>query len=274
MHHVRESIGRGTRKQGWTRVATGGTLLAALLTVASADALSAAQASNVVTVFGRQFQKQNAGMPYAFSSTSNLAHFEVHPGDNFYATDGRERSELLECPARSRLLTEPLTSSFRVRVDGNVIGDTENDYTIFHQIHQDRVPRIEPDTTPKPPAMSLGFNDNGDFAIGVRGDATLPTSDSTRAYTSLYLAPWTHGSQWVSMKYEAHFGPTGNGALKVWLNDALIVDRSGLTFGYTSSATANRPQPKFGIYRSAIPTPLSVEYADVTIDNPKALVCK
>lgn len=274
MYRLRELIGDRTPAQSWPRFITGGTLLAALLIVASAGALSAAQANNVVTVFGRQFQTQNAGTSYAFSSTATLAHFEVHPGDNFYSTDGRERSELLECPTRSRLLTEPLTASFTVRVDGNVVGDTDNDYTIFHQIHQDRIPTVEPDSTPKPPAMSFGFNDQGRFVIGVRGDTSVPTSDSTRSYTAAYSAPWTYGSQWVSMKYEARFGPTGDGALKVWINGELVVDRAGLNFGYTGSSTANRPQPKFGIYRSAIPSALNVDYSDITIANPKGKACR
>jgi hypothetical protein len=262
------------RHRPWAVLVTTGLVFVSLIVVGTSQSVNATQVATTIDIFGRQFQARNAGTPYALAYTSNVAHFEVRPGDVYYADDGRQRSELAECPLRTRLLTDPISASFRVKVDGNVTGDRASDFTTIHQIHQDRIPNIEPDSTPKPPALTIGFWASGIFAISVRGDSHVPTSDATRVYTSVYTAPWAYASQWVSMRYEAHFGPTGDGSLKVWLNGKLIVHRVGLTFGFTGTAAPNRPQVQFGIYRSAIPTQLDVTYANVAIANPPGVRCK
>jgi hypothetical protein len=262
---------RQRRKAG---LVTAALAFATLVIAGTIQSVDATQVSTTVNIFGRQFQARNGGTPYALAYTSNVAHFQVRPGDTYYPDDGRQRSELVECPLRTRLLTNPISASFSVKVDGNVTGDSANDFTTIQQIHQDRIPNIEPDSTPKPPALTIGFWAGGTFSIAVRGDGHVPTSDATRVYTPVYTAPWTYASQWVSMSYEAHFGPTGNGSLRVWLNGKVIVDRTGLTFGYTGIAAPNRPQVQFGIYRSAIPTQLDVTYANVAIADPPGVRCK
>jgi hypothetical protein len=230
--------------------------------------LPARQVFKPVTAFGRTFQSSTMGQPHSVTIDGGTAHFEVRPGERYYRTDGRQRSELSECPRRSRLLTAPMRASFAFRVRGPVKGDAPNDYTIVWQVHQDRVPGVE--RVGKPPSLSIGFNANGRFAIAVRGDTHVPSSAKTRVYTQLYAEDWTRDGQWISLSYEADFGPTGNGSLRLWMDGRMIIDRQGLTFGYSSPTKPNRPQIQFGIYRSRFSTPLSVDYRDVVIDDPPA----
>jgi hypothetical protein len=48
-------------------------------------------------------------------------------------------------------------------------------------------------------------------------------------YTQLYAEDWTRDGQWISLSYEADFGPTGNGSLRLWMDGRMIIDRQGLT---------------------------------------------
>jgi hypothetical protein len=77
-------------------------------------------------------------------------------------------------------------------------------------------------------------------------------------YTS--PAPVTRGV-WHSLVSVADFDaqPQGNGAVTVWLDGAQIADYHG-PFGYV---IARPPYFKFGIYRSAAPETLAVDYANV-----------
>lgn len=222
------------------------------------------RAKEVVTVFGHPFEARTMGKPHSFAYTADSARFEVRPGERYYATDARQRAELTECPLRSRLLTDPLASSFKVRVTGDVAGSS----TIIYQVHQDRVPGREDADVPKPPTLAIGFNSEGDFTVGVRGDSQVPASVATRQYTQIYNMPWTHDAQWVSVAFEAHFGPLGSGSMRLWIDGRLVADRSDIVIGYASTARQNRPQVQFGIYRKLFTTPLIVEYRDVVIADP------
>lgn len=243
-------------------------LLGALLTGCApsddVELLPPSRAKEVVTVFGRAFEARTMGKPHSFSHSADSVRFEVRPGERYYATDGRQRGELTECPLRSRLLTDPLVSSFKVRVTGDVAGSS----TIIYQVHQDRVPGREDRDVPKPPTLAIGFNSEGDFTVGVRGDSQVPTSVATRQYTQIYRTPWTHDGEWMSVAFEAHFGPLGTGSMRLWIDDRLVADRSDIVFGYSSTAKQNRPQVQFGIYRKLFRTPLVVEFGDVVIANP------
>ncbi|HEY6578738.1 MAG TPA: heparin lyase I family protein [Rhizomicrobium sp.] len=66
---------------------------------------------------------------------------------------------------------------------------------------------------------------------------------------------------WHSIVSEADFDwrPQGGGGVTVWLDGAKIADYRG-PFGYD---TAHAPYFKFGIYRSAAPETLAVDYANV-----------
>lgn len=228
------------------------------------ELLPASRSKEVVTVFGRTFEARTMGKPHSLAYTADSVRFEVRPGERYYATDARQRGELTECPLRSRRLTDPLVSSFKVRVTGDVDGSS----TIVYQVNQDRVPGREDGEVPKPPSLAIGFNSEGNFTVGVRGDSEVPTSEATREYTQIYNSPWTHDGEWVSVAFEAHFGPLGTGSMRLWIDDRLVADRSDLVFGYSSTAKQNRPQVQFGVYRKLFKTPLVVEFRDVVIADP------
>jgi hypothetical protein len=77
-------------------------------------------------------------------------------------------------------------------------------------------------------------------------------------------APITRGV-WHSIVSVADFDsrPAGNGGVTVWLDGKEIVDYQG-PFGYI---TIQPPYFKFGIYRSAAPETLAVDYTNVAISR-------
>lgn len=107
------------------------------------------------------------------------------------------------------------------------------------------------------------------FAIELMGDRLrIVTRDSSAAlstaadtqYRRQYddSQPLKRG-QWYDIRVQIVFGPSGNGQLKVWRDDVLLTDYTG-SLGFND---IKGPYFKQGVYRSATPQTIAVQFKDL-----------
>jgi hypothetical protein len=94
-------------------------------------------------------------------------------------------------------------------------------------------------TSSNSPPMSLDFMPNGNYSLVLRNDID--------GYEQIYTAALPRG-QWVKFLVQHYFGLSGNGYVKLWVDDVFKVDYTG-TIGWYSSQGDYDVDGRFGIYR-------------------------
>jgi Polysaccharide lyase len=234
----------------------------ALLGGAAAQAGPADKTPEIVG--GQIYFAQNADRDWSLNLTGDppcLYRFEVRAGDRWLGETQNaavERSEL-SGPADA---TDPARfgadtwTAYRFRIEPGA--PSTADWVVLGDWHE----RPDPGDSPQmssPWQLELRRGDILVFDIRISSEKPVRRNAPERhIYTS--PTPVARGV-WHSIVSVADFNwrPQGNGSVAVWLDGKQIVNYHG-PFGYNTTKT---PYFKFGIYRSAAPETLVVDYTDV-----------
>ena len=170
---------------------------------------------------------------FKYNPSTDTYRFEVRDGDQFTSTRfsdvaGSERSEI--------------SQSLRQSISGAA------NYTSAKWSFM-----IEPGQANTAKWMSLGqfhsgMNKSGPFDFGLRGDDKLSfVIRSGAGEKEIELPANVQRGHWYDIKVDLHFGPSGGGYVKVWLDGQQVVDYAGAV-GYTDQSTTHW---NMGIYRSS-----------------------
>ena len=170
---------------------------------------------------------------FKYNSSTDTYRFEVRDGDQFTSTRfsdvaGSERSEI--------------SQSLRQSISGAA------NYTSAKWSFM-----IEPGAANTAKWMSLGqfhsgMNKSGPFDFGLRGDDKLSfVIRSSAGEKEIELPSNVQRGHWYDIKVDLHFGPSGGGYVKVWLDGQQVVNYAGAV-GYTDQSTTHW---NMGIYRSS-----------------------
>jgi hypothetical protein len=170
---------------------------------------------------------------FAYNPAADTYRFEVRDGDHFSSsrfTDvaGSERSEI--------------SQSLRQSISG-AANYASSKWSFM----------IEPGQANTAKWMSLGqfhsgMNKSGPFDFGLRGDDKLSfVIRSSAGEKEIELPANVQRGHWYDIKVDLHFGPSGGGYVKVWLDGQQVVNYSGAV-GYTDQSTTHW---NMGIYRSS-----------------------
>jgi hypothetical protein len=90
----------------------------------------------------------------------------------------------------------------------------------------------------------------------------LITQDLDKKYIVLYQKKTEFRGRWLDFKTRTRFSPNENGRVKVWLDNKLVVDHTGITADAetteTGYANPTRFYFKMGLYRNVMKEPMTV----------------
>ncbi|PZR32154.1 heparin lyase I family protein, partial [Caulobacter segnis] len=201
----------------------------------------------------KTYELQNAGQSWSVASNGDNMRFEVRSGDK-WANDstGKERSEIASYNKLSN--DQYYTVSYKFMIEP---GDANTaDWLLMGQIHQTE-DAVDKGVSPPFAIQLVGER----MQIVVRSDPNAVTV-ANPATTVIYEdeADIQRGA-WYDMDIQVEFDPKGEGHVNVWRNNILIAQYSG-PLGYVD---AIGPYWKNGIYRSAAPEQIAINYTDVEV---------
>lgn len=219
-----------------------------------------------INIGGKIYYVQNAGRDWSLNLKGEppcVYRFEVRAGDRWPEESQKETVERSEVhgpvddtnPARFNAET---WTAYQFRIEPGQ-PSTAN-WVVLGDWH------VLPDPTDSPKMSSpwqLELRKGDILVFDIRASSEKPVRDNApeqHIYTS--SAPITRGV-WHSIVSVADFDWRPGGGVTVWLDGAKIAEYHG-PFGYD---TIRPPYFKFGIYRSAAPETLAVEYANVAISR-------
>jgi hypothetical protein len=207
--------------------------------------------SDSVVVGGYPYVREGAGQSWSLqgdeTSASHAFRFEVREGDHWpedqSSGENKERSELDGYKTRWAGKT-PVWVAYSFLVEP---GDPyRSDWTAISQMHGSEVRPF------------FVFFKNEEFAVIVER-----LGPSGAVQTKVYSGKLGRG-HWHSAVYKLTQSSSQDGALKVWLDGAEIVDYHG-----PIGSDTNKAYWKFGIYRGygPIATPFAIEFANMEISR-------
>lgn len=218
-----------------------------------------------VTVGDRLYWTQNADRDWSANIKGNPAcfyRFEVRAGDRWVAEKQEtavERSEL-SGPADETdpaVFGEPVWTAYQFRIEPGPPTAAAS-WVVLGDWH----PQPDPgDTSIMSSPWQLELRPGDTLVFDMHASAGKPVlTIPPRHFLWTSNGPIARGV-WHSIVSVANFDwrPRGSGGVTVWLDGAKIVDYKG-PFGYNNTRP---PYFKFGVYRSAAPETLVVDYANV-----------
>ena len=256
-------IARCRNNSVWTLI------LAGWVTHASAGMMNGER----VMVGSQLYAAQNANRPWSLNLAGNppcLYRFEVRPGDRWVGETQAanvERSEVHGPTDASNPATigAPVWTAYQFRVEPGPL--STGTWVVLGDWH------VRPDlgdTAVMSSPWQLELRKDDILVFDVRVSPNPRPVRANAPEWHIYTAPTSIArGRWYSIVSVTRFDwrPKGEGGVTVWLDGTQIVNYHG-PFGYD---TANPPYFKFGIYRSAAPETLVVDYANVaTSGNSQA----
>lgn len=212
----------------------------------------------IPTIFGAQYETQNAGQPWSLRKQGSYLRFEVRNGD-IWLRGNSQRSEV------RNYSTYPFNTdiwiSMAIRINGGVpqVDGNALHYFVIGQMHS--TSNANPgDIAALSPPWSQRIDQNGNFVVEARTSTANPITANPVPDT-LYTLTDLPRDTWVRMVHRIVFSNSGGGHLQSWRDGSQIYDEDA-AIGY------NQPDAgyfKYGIYRwPTTPTGI-VEYANVEV---------
>jgi hypothetical protein len=216
---------------------------------------------------GLTYYAQNAGHEWSLNLKGDpacLYRFEVRAGDQWVqeksANAGVERSELqgpTDDSDPARFNSETWTA-YQFRIEPGVVSAAK--WVVLGDWHV----RPDPgDVAIMSSPWQLELRQGDVLVFDIRISDEKPVRD-VAPERHIYTAPGPIArGVWHSLVSDSNFDwrPQGNGGVTVWLDGKQIVNYHG-PFGYDTTLP---PYFKFGIYRSAAPETIAVDYTNVVI---------
>ena len=192
----------------------------------------------------------NAGEPWSYSENEEIRRYEVRAGDH-WLTEKAERSERFSHPWDSG---KDILLSYEFKVEAGAANTAQ--WVLIGQFHATADPG-EKDWSP-PLSVEL----EGELMrIGIRSsDERITTSNPEMEILWRDTQPLQR-NVWYQMEMRIRFSTKGDGLMQVRRNGNLIIDRP-VSVGYLDD---EGPYWKEGIYRSAAPEELAVQYRNLSI---------
>lgn len=225
-----------------------------------------------VLIFGTEYNAQTPNKPWslqkAFNKTSPTFRLQVKAGDRWIGdnkgTKSRERSELYLKNA-DLPYNQDTWLSFSIKIDpGEALNLSAVDFCYIGQFHASE------DAQDISSAPVLGLRLEGLDTIRIY---TCSTTDNPHTVSPPAVprasSNFTRGI-WHRIVVRARFSPT-NGELQWWKNGQEILNITGIGMGFPDNVG---PYWKFGIYRSAMPQTVAVEYANMELSYTTSLISR
>jgi hypothetical protein len=230
-------------------------------------------ASNtLVNILGKVFMAQtpnkNWSLQQAENKKSPIFRFQVNSGDKWSGDVGNPKDkERCEFYMKNSDLpfNKDVWFSYAIKIaPGSALNLLPVEWCLLGQVH--------------------ATEDSGDISTGPVLGFRLEGLDTITAYTAgsvenpMKTAPkyiYRGGSKfargvWHKVVVRMRFSPT-NGQLQWWQNGRELLNVSGIGMGYADKLG---PYWKFGIYRSAMGIPLTVEYANMEVEYNTSLLSR
>lgn len=199
-------------------------------------------------------QNIEAGWSYALMN-DGTRRYEVRGGDVLTGDrgTGSERSESYDASHLEVGKTYQLTFKFMMEPGATNAAS----WLLLSQL----APVLDPGEAAHSPPFAMELSGDKLRIVTRDSSAALSTAADIR-YVRQYddSQAMTRG-RWYDMKVQVVFGPFGNGMLKVWRDDKLLVDFSG-ALGFNDVVG---PYLKQGVYRSPASQDIAVQFKDLAL---------
>ena len=225
-----------------------------------------------VMIFGTEYNAQTPNKPWslqkAFNKTSPTFRLQVKPGDRWIGdnkgTKSRERSELYlkngDLP-----FNQDTWLSFSIKIDpGEALDLSAVDFCYIGQFHASE----DAQDTNSAPVLGLRLEGTDTIKLYTCSTTDNPHTVSPPAVPRA-ASNFTRGI-WHRIVIRARFSPT-NGELQWWKNGKELINITGIGMGFPDKVG---PYWKFGIYRSAMPQTVAVEYANMELSYTSSLISR
>jgi hypothetical protein len=196
---------------------------------------------------------QNKGLRYSFSSSGTTMRFEVRPGDQpSFDSSSVERSEISS--GKEIEFGKIYTLSYKFMVEPGA--ELTSRWMLLGQIHH----RNDPGESGGSPPFAIEVN--GEIIRVIARSSTNEIRVSNASAKTLWKDdhPLERG-RWYSMKFDLRFDPFGNGLVHMWIDGVQKLRYNG-PIGYNDKEGGYL---KIGIYRSAAPETVAVQYDGVEL---------
>ena len=206
---------------------------------------------------GKDWDVDAPSSPHALQAGPAWQRFEVRPGDTAPVDRGkpaRNRAEL-SSPVR-HAPGQPVWFAYSFRIRGGA--PTTAVFSILGQFQS------SPDLGDAPglsPVFAVNLVREGVLRFVSRSSAE-PRQQFNPPATVLGEVRGVGREQWRHLVGRIVFSHEGRGSVEIWLDGRKVIDRSPISIGYNDR---RGPYWKYGIYRSAAPETLVVEYANMEI---------
>jgi hypothetical protein len=205
---------------------------------------------------GKDVTNQNANKSWSLKKIDDYTlRFEVRSGDVWYNTSGghdntTNRNEVADGKDGGSTVTYPEGETLQLSETITIEPGPKNtsSWCDLTQLH------ATTDTPPSPFVIQLSRED--------KLEVVLQKPPSTNLYVYKTPNPITRGKP-INVRAAVKMGPSGNGKVEVWFDDAKVVDYSGAV-----GATNSRYSWKFGLYRGETPETLSAVFRNVSLTGP------
>jgi hypothetical protein len=196
---------------------------------------------------------QNKGLPYSFSSSGTTMRFEVRPGDQpSFDSSSVERSEISS--GKEIEFGKIYTLSYKFMVEPGA--ELTSRWMLLGQIHHRNDPGESGGSPP------FGIEVNGEIIRVIARSSTNEIRVNNVSAKTLWKddQPLERG-RWYSMKFDLRFDPFGRGLVHMWIDGVQKLRYNG-PLGYNDKQGGYL---KIGIYRSASPETVAVQYDGVEL---------
>ncbi|WP_189338305.1 heparin lyase I family protein [Sphingobium sp. SCG-1] len=205
-------------------------------------------------------RQQNAGADWNYAQMSGgIRRYELRDGDVIPGerSVGSERSESYDSNHFDVGKTYQATFKFMIEPGATNAAP----WLLLSQIAS----QLDPGEAAHSPPFAMELAGDKLRIVTRDSSAALSTAADVR-YVRQYddSQPMTRG-RWYDIKMQFAFGPSGNGMLKVWRDDKLLVNFTG-AFGFNDVVG---PYFKQGVYRSAAPQTIAIQFKDLAFGAAK-----
>lgn len=205
-------------------------------------------------------RQQNAGQNWNYAQMSGgIRRYELRGGDYILGdkSGGSERSESYD--SNHFEVGKTYQAAFKFMIEPGATNSAS--WLLLSQIAS----QFDPGEAAHSPPFAMELAGDKLRIVTRDSSAALSTAADVR-YVRQYddSQPMNRG-RWYDIKVQFAFGPFGNGMLKVWRDDKLLVNFAG-AFGFNDVVG---PYFKQGVYRNAAPQTFAVQFKDLTLGAAK-----
>jgi hypothetical protein len=201
---------------------------------------------------------QNNGSAYSFESSGKTMRFEVRSGDRpRFDSSSVERSEISS--GKEIQFGKTYTLRYKFMVEPGIALTSR--WMILGQVHHRN------DSGERGGSPPFGVEVNGEIMRVVARSSTDEIRTSNISAKTLWKddAPLQRG-RWYDVRFELKFDPFGDGLVNLWIDGQRELQYQG-PLGYNDKRGGYL---KIGIYRSASPEPVAVQYAEISVTEGTA----